>query len=315
MKKLLVWTILFTILFSMPVDARVVGSYVHTDIVAYINGLPIPSYNIDGWTGIVAEDLRDYGFDVYWSGEERTLYISHDFFPYPEYTEENLQGDGQITATYIPAENTKPIGSFAGHIYATDIKTYVAGDLVHAYNIDGRTIILMDELSRLGDVIWHPDTREIRYAYVPAWSIDLYQPNYEADTTKPIQSFSLSAKRQEDNTLITEGEHLDYLTYPRLYYSKKDGMCFGFSLYQRVLFQTVDLNTLLWDISTQSYDGTTLSQTADKANQHMEIIINGQPVTITRVTQGKGNGHSDFYFWFDLALRKEQIDSVSVHLQ
>ena len=315
MKKIGILVLALLSLLPVTAQAKIIGYFAHTDIVAYINGLPIPSYNIDGWTGIVAEDLRTYGFDVFWDADERSLWVGDAFFPYPEYTATNLQGMEPVTATYIPETNTKPIGSRAGSIYATDIRTYVANEPVSAYNIGGRTIIFIDELSRFGDVVWHEDSREIRYDYVPSWSMDLYHPDYEAETEQPVASFSLNMHRDSEGSIITTGENLDYLDYMRLYYNKKDGMCLGFSLYQRVLFQTVDLNTLLWDISTQSYDGTTLSPNADKANQRMKILINDTPVSITKVTQGKGSGHSDFYFWFPMDLKERDIVSVSVSLQ
>ena len=41
---------------------RIAGEALNTDIRAYIDEIPIRSYNIGGKTGIVAEDLRDYGF-------------------------------------------------------------------------------------------------------------------------------------------------------------------------------------------------------------------------------------------------------------
>ena len=79
-----------------PVAAQgeIVGSYVNTDIVAYINGYPINSYNINGWTGIVAEDLSNYGFNVYWQPEERTLSVGNSYIPTPggAETEINWQG-------------------------------------------------------------------------------------------------------------------------------------------------------------------------------------------------------------------------------
>ena len=42
----------------------VINKTVYTDIVAKINGHDIASFNIDGYTVIVAEDLRNYGFNV-----------------------------------------------------------------------------------------------------------------------------------------------------------------------------------------------------------------------------------------------------------
>ena len=40
------------------------GKVLKSDIRAYINGAPVMTYNIDGYTGVIAEELRNYGFDV-----------------------------------------------------------------------------------------------------------------------------------------------------------------------------------------------------------------------------------------------------------
>jgi len=310
--KKVIFVLIIANMLGIGAYAQIIGSYVNTDIVAYINDMPIKSYNINGWTGIVAEDLSDYGFDVVWSSEERTLQVGHYFIQTPEYSELNWQGNGDVTSTFVAEKNTKPVGSFAGSIYATDIKTYIAGDEVTAFNIGGRTIIYIDELSRFGNVVWYENERKICYNYVRPWNIDLYEVDYEANTSKNINSFSLNMTKNSNGEFETIGENLDYLTYPKLSYNKKEGMCFGFSLYQRVLFQTDELHNLLWSISTDRYDGEILAENADLANKHMKININGKPMTITRVTQGKGSGHTDFYFWFDCSLAKDEIISVRI---
>mgnify|MGYP003299375997 CR=1 FL=1 len=280
----------------------IAGSYVHTDIEAYINGKLINSYNINGWTGIVAEDLASFGFDVRWDAAERTLSVEKYYESTP---------DVGVSVYNLPCIKM-PVGSFAGYIYETDIKTYVAGDEVTAFNIGGRTIIFIDELIRFGNVTWYENERKVCYDYVEPWSIDLYEVNYEADTTKEISSFSLEMTKGESGECLTTGENLDYLTYPRLSYNKKEGMCFGFSIYQRVLFQTEEIYKILLDISNVGYDGEILSEDTNAANNHMKILINGEPAKITKVTQGKGNGHMDFYFWLDCDVKKEDISSVQI---
>jgi hypothetical protein len=55
-----------------------IGYAKYTDISAYINHYPIASYNINDYTAIVAEDLRNYGFDVAWNGNDRSLSITRN---------------------------------------------------------------------------------------------------------------------------------------------------------------------------------------------------------------------------------------------
>lgn len=72
MKKNIFFTLILIIfsIFPLNVYADVIGEALNTDITAYVDDVPIRSYNIDGWTGIVAEDLREYGFDVVWFEDE-----------------------------------------------------------------------------------------------------------------------------------------------------------------------------------------------------------------------------------------------------
>ena len=56
--------------------AKIIGQATYTDIVTYVNDLPIPTYDINGQTVIVAEDLEHYGFDVQYQNEYRIFDIT-----------------------------------------------------------------------------------------------------------------------------------------------------------------------------------------------------------------------------------------------
>lgn len=51
----------------------IIGKVFFTDIVTVIDGKIIPSVNIGGRTAIIVEDLSDYGYNVTWNAEKRTL--------------------------------------------------------------------------------------------------------------------------------------------------------------------------------------------------------------------------------------------------
>lgn len=76
----------------------VAGNFYETDIKTYLNGKEIESYNIGGRTYIVAECMKDHGYDVVWDEESRTLSItkSKDFYV----AETEL---GNISLLYNPA--------------------------------------------------------------------------------------------------------------------------------------------------------------------------------------------------------------------
>ena len=130
----------------LPAQAvgEVVGHIYHTDIAAQIDGHPIRSYNIGGTTVVVAEDLRQYGFDVIWSAGERTLTVERA---------PSKAADGD----YQASDQRRPAGTVAGNILATDIQTYVQGELVESFNIGGETAIRMSDLAVCGDLTWSPE--------------------------------------------------------------------------------------------------------------------------------------------------------------
>ena len=60
-------------------NGDVIGYSLTTDIIAQINGYDIASYNYRGNTYLIAEDLADYGFDVSYNNNTRTLYVTRDY--------------------------------------------------------------------------------------------------------------------------------------------------------------------------------------------------------------------------------------------
>ena len=141
-----------TLTLAVPASAEenkigdVVGHTCYTDIAAQINGHPLRSYNIGGETAVVAEDLREYGFSVVWDGEARTLTVERDL-------------EGEVTGDYQPQGQSQTVGAQAGDIYYTDIKTYVQGERVTSYAIDGETAIRFSELERTGTLAWEEEAR------------------------------------------------------------------------------------------------------------------------------------------------------------
>ena len=127
----------------------VINKTVYTDIIASINDYNIASFNIDGYTAVVAEDLRNYGFDVQWKPEERALYITR-------------ANTNNVASTYIAPEiSQSQIGKKAFDVIATDIKTYINGNLVTSYNIGGQTIIYFNDLAVFGGVSYSDATRRL----------------------------------------------------------------------------------------------------------------------------------------------------------
>lgn len=150
-KKILTTAILVSVVGLCSVNiaeaSSVIGHTLYTDIIATINGYSIESYNINGYTAVVAEDLRNYGFDVVWKQNERALYI-------------NRNDRDTVESTYIaPTVSKSLVGRKAHPVLSTDIKTYINNDLVTSYNIDGRTIIYFDDLAIFGESTYDDSLR------------------------------------------------------------------------------------------------------------------------------------------------------------
>jgi len=148
-------TLLMLLVFLIPSAAAfkngdVVNYYLFTDIVTYINKIPIRSYNIDGYTAIVVEDLANYGFDVVWSAGARTLSVTRNT-------------SKRIIGGFEPGPNTGKVGNRAGEVYFTDIVTYFDGQAVKSYNIGGRTIAYVDDLAEFykETYVWDPYARTL----------------------------------------------------------------------------------------------------------------------------------------------------------
>lgn len=128
----------------------VIGSALKTDIVASINGHHIPSFNVDGITYIVAEDLRYYGFSVVYDNNSRSLSISRDY------------SQGWVTKNYTkPYVAPNQVGIKEHNLLYTDISTYLDGNHTPSYNINGQTIIRFDSLAAYGSVNYDNASRQM----------------------------------------------------------------------------------------------------------------------------------------------------------
>ena len=136
----------YHLIFITNVCAKEISAAIYSDILALIDFLPIPSYNVNGTTYIVAEDLNCYGFDVNWSSADRTLHILRNKEkPYYDLT-------GEVK--FVNYEEY-PTLKIAHHISDSNIKTYLGDTEIPSFNIGGRTIISMEELSRYGYLNWN----------------------------------------------------------------------------------------------------------------------------------------------------------------
>ncbi|NLB17019.1 MAG: hypothetical protein GX827_09485 [Clostridiales bacterium] len=185
------------VIFAAPKVGDVVDYVLHTDIVTYINGLPIRSYNIKGYTAVIVEELADYGFYVVWYGNERKLTVIRlDSIP--------------VVGGYTPEKNTQPIGSKAMPVYFTDIVTYLDGEKVDSYNVGGRTIIYVDDLAKFyaKDYVWDPNARTLSLTLKGAAPTDSYSGDDTGTGTEP--SGGPVIEKQPESCSVKEGEYASF---------------------------------------------------------------------------------------------------------
>ena len=165
--------------FSMVASAKVgdvIGLALHTDIVAYINHYAIPSYAVNGQSVIVAEDLRNFGFDVTWDQWDRSLTISRNWDTNVKSMSVNKAG--------VP-------GTKFTDIYATDIKVYAGGRRITSYAMNGYTMVPMEELTMFGEVHWVQNERALKM-----WVDGLHMRT----TKQPVNSSSGSTSTTTNKT-------------------------------------------------------------------------------------------------------------------
>lgn len=205
MKKLffsVVLCALFLACFGMAAQAKVgdvIGEALHTDIIVRINNYPVSSYAVNGQSVIVAEDLRNFGFDVVWNQDTRSLALSRNNNP---------------NATPAFVKKGYPTGQKYTDILETDITVWANGQKLTSYAMNGRTMIPVEELTMFGTVTWDSKERmlmmEIENLEKPwDWSsAPVAYPFYE---NSDVPSFGWVTEKYCDNQWVkiyTEGKRI-----------------------------------------------------------------------------------------------------------
>lgn len=126
-----------------------IGDVLYSDITAYINGYAIPTSSTHGKTMVVVEDLARYGFNVVWNDSDRALKVE-------------LSKNKESKPLNVVKNTVNKPGTFKCNYLYTDIKTYLSGEVVESYSIDGVTLIDFELLAKYGKLSWNGQTRELR---------------------------------------------------------------------------------------------------------------------------------------------------------
>lgn len=156
-----------------------------TDIVTYIEGVQVPSFNINGRTAVIVENLNAMGlpFDVWYDDATRTLSIS--------------EGSGGMRDYFHFADNesSAPIGTPIMDVLYTDIETFYQGKKLESFNIGGFTCVYATDLANMyGRYTFNELTR----------SVDIFRKKDEAEGIS--YSKETDRKLPADESIIKRGD-------------------------------------------------------------------------------------------------------------
>ena len=270
----------------------IAGVYYSTDIHTYVNGYEIDSINIGGQTLIKAEDMKYFSFSVYWDADSRTLDILENAHP----------GNGAPPAVM---KYTQASGTPLGNYYETDIKTYLDGHEITAYNTDGITYIWAEQMRDFGyEVIWSETDRTLKITSPTraGFKYDVFLSKGENPSSDPTSGQYYDASKGafsilwQDGKITAKGD--TNLFNASLYY---DGINYKITVafYQHQgLFYSDSIQAKL-DEMVYLRRGEYLASPEDKydfINENCKIRINGNKADRVTVDAGGGNGHVDYYF-------------------
>lgn len=108
--------------------------YFTTDILTYMDGIPIQTWSLNGRMLIALEDLESYGFSVSYDESIRTLFVNKTNEPYED---------------FHPVYERGKEGEIAGYTYETDIEAYVNGTYIPTESINGKLLAVAEDLGRV----------------------------------------------------------------------------------------------------------------------------------------------------------------------
>ncbi len=150
-----------------------------TDILTYMDGIPIQGYSIDGKMMICLEDLSNYGFSVYYNDEARTLFVNKHC---------------KANEDFYPVIERGTVGNITGYTYETDITAYLNGQYIETENIGGKLVTTAEDLSDTDNTGY---IRDLEFVGFSKYSISY---NYD-DKSRTLNIFSDADKYNlyEDN--------------------------------------------------------------------------------------------------------------------
>jgi len=155
MKKIILSLVAFCICILSSATAiadEIIGYTTYTDVITYINHYAVPSYNFNGTTLIAVEDLRNFGFTVFWNEYKWSLTISRN-----EYS--------TVTPLYAFRPALEDLGKAELAITNTDVSVFTGNYQYAAFGgLEGKTLINVEDLRCINgvSVVWVPEINAMK---------------------------------------------------------------------------------------------------------------------------------------------------------
>lgn len=258
-KKALCILIVIAGLFSSA-SAEIIGAGYATDIRAYIDGIMVPSYNIDGYTAVLVRDLENYGFVVEWDASTKRVNFYRDF--------------SKPSTPLIPTLETRPVGTKVFDVYATDICTFFRGTEIPSYNIGGKTAVRLRDIAMVGNAAYDEKTKS---ANVFCREIELFDNEIKYIKEVFFKNMLLLSEAdmvfQPALAMIESGQFNETaLEDLNLFLSKLNAEIDTFKNYQEPYGFDNSAQELWWAMINMRYAGETLSLMCNNIRNNVDVL-------------------------------------------
>lgn len=173
-----------------------IGDVLATDIVTYINGIKVPSFNIAGRTAVVVENLNamTLPFGVNYDDSSRTLTIAG---------EDIFATGGRDYFHFDWGVSEERVGTPIMDVLYTDIRTVFGDAILESFNIGGFTCVYADDLAKLcGTYEWSEENRTVNI-------------NVHEETPSPVTVTQSERRLYAEPSAITKDETTHRWAAPR----------------------------------------------------------------------------------------------------
>ncbi len=144
-------------------NGDIIGNIYSTDIIAKIDGLNAPSYNIGGKTAIIIEELAD-------RNSSRTYAIKAKYDDNARRLDVNMSSSKGFWGEQYEEIKRGTTGKVLGEVYETDIMVYFNGYEIEGMNIGGKTAVALEALGAIGGV--NEEFGYSKYRCTATWNAD-----------------------------------------------------------------------------------------------------------------------------------------------